>query len=207
MFTRVIPATPPRIALDLDGCVFQYEHGLRSFLLAEGQSVPMEPASHWSLKESGWFKTEADFLVAHTRAVTVGGLYRDLLPYPDAIEVLQNLFSDGYQIDIVTSRFHGGVQHVSQFDTAVSLLNNEVPYTNILYLDDKARFDADIYVDDSPEQVLNYLRNGRKVIMPIREYNRYLLSGGWSAGPGAELFAANDWHEISNIISQELPIS
>lgn len=160
------------LAVDLDDTVFRYVDGLKEYLRDNHHYVKRfrQPTSY-DLAESGWFTSYEEFKKLHGEAVEAG-LFTELKLMKDSRRVLRDLQKNGYEINVVTSRFvnHGQHQKVVT-QTAQALDDRFIPYDNILFLSDKTRFLADAYIDDAPHNIESLTRAGRTVIAFNQPYN------------------------------------
>lgn len=182
------------IGIDLDGVCANYYDALRNHVAAKNgipadQITELYPApTSYDMIE--WPDFEHNFIKYHADAVS-NGIFKNMAAIPGASYTLWKLNEEGYHLRIITSRFvkHGqNAQVVS--DTAFWLDQNDIPYRDIMFVKDKADVYADIYIDDSPENILNLRGAGRNAIVFDASYNRMLESP-----------RANDWDEVYQIIS------
>jgi 5'-nucleotidase len=182
------------LGIDLDGVCANYYDALRRYV-ASAYGVPEnqieeiypEPKTYDMVE---WPDFEHNFVKYHSEAVS-NGIYSAMAPIPGASYTLWKLNEEGYHIRVITSRFvkHGqNAQVVS--DTAFWLDQNDIPYRDIMFVKDKPDVYADIYVDDSPENIHNLQARGRQVIIFDAPYNQH------SEGPRAK-----NWDEVYALIS------
>lgn len=165
------------LAIDLDEVVFDYLGGLRRYMNSVGMPVFDGEPSDFDMVLNGWFADKETFKSIHGEAVEFG-LYRDLDVIDGASEVITDLNRSGYQINIVTSRFVNHGQHsIVAGQTAESLDKNKIPYSNILFLNNKSRFLANSYIDDAPHNLQPLIDLNRHVVVFDRRYNKS-VSGG-----------------------------
>jgi 5'-nucleotidase len=183
------------LGIDLDGVCANYYDALRHHVakkygVPEDQVEEIYPApSTYDMAE--WPDFEHNFVKYHTEAVS-SGIYTKLAPIAGASYTLWKLNEEGYHVRVITSRFvqHGqNAQVVS--DTAFWLDQNDIPYRDIMFVKDKPDVYADIYVDDSPENIINLTATGRKVIIFDAPYNQEL-----------EGLRAKNWDDVYTLISE-----
>jgi 5'-nucleotidase len=182
------------IGLDLDGVTGDYSNGLRQYL-GDALEVPEEkldevfpePADY---NFSNWPGVSEDFVKFHSEAVAKG-LYREMDVIPKASETLWKLDSEGHHIRVITSRFvrHGQNYRVIS-STGEWLDKHDIPYRDIMFVRNKMDVFADIYIDDSPENILAFQKAGRPVIIFEAPYNREMKG-----------LRAKNWDEVYEIIS------
>ena len=168
------------LGVDLDGVVADYETRLREIAseILEEDPKRFPPARHWSFVESGWpFQDEAHYLEVHRQAVQEHGLFRRLNPIPGASEALWRMSDAGVRIRIVTYRLVVNFAHAAAVSDTVNWLDDKrIPYRDICFVRDKAEVGADLYVDDSPDNI-NALRaaRGEEIAMTYNQlYNMHV---------------------------------
>lgn len=177
------------IALDLDDVVFGYLAGLRKYMRENYEIEFGEDPTSFNLMEAGWFDTIEDFKKYHGEAVN-NGLYASLEPFDNVSDILWDLSDSGYRINIITSRFINPGQHAQVVnDTIYALEKNRIPFSSILFLHNKTKFLADIYIDDSPVNLLPLQDLGRETITFSQNYNQNV--------PGLR---ADNWVDIRKIL-------
>jgi 5'-nucleotidase len=182
------------IGVDLDGVCANYYDALRNHVAAKN-GIPADqitelypdPTSYDMVE---WPDFEHNFVKYHSDAVS-SGIFKSMTAIPGASYTLWKLNEEGYHLRIITSRFvkHGQNGQVVS-DTAFWLDQNDIPYRDIMFVKDKADVYADIYIDDSPENILKLRETGRNAIVFNASYNQMLESP-----------RANDWDEVYQIIS------
>jgi 5'(3')-deoxyribonucleotidase len=176
------------LAVDLDGITFDYTAGLRKFLKEEYGREGLHDPQFYSYVESGWFKDLEDFKKIHGEAVE-NGLYANMSLIPGSAQTLRELSENGYAIHILTSRFVNPGQHQKVVsDTSAALDKNNIPYYSISFLNDKTRFRADSYIDDSPFNITELEKINAHVLTFSQDYNK---------GVGKE--RVSTWKEIRDI--------
>lgn len=177
------------IGVDLDGVSGDYCEALRTFV-GEAKNIPVEERSTVfpepvDYNFTNWPYVSEDFVKFHSEAVALG-LYREMKMIPKASDTLWQLDADGHHLRVITSRFvkHGQNYRVVA-NTAEWLDKNDIPYRDIMFVRDKVDVYADVYIDDSPENIINLRNAGREVIIFEASYNRDL--------PGRR---AKNWDEV-----------
>jgi 5'-nucleotidase len=153
------------LGVDLDGVCGDYESALRSSVAARrgvDPSIlpPQETTGHfheWDLRAEGF------------------RIFRTMAPYPGVAEVLWRLSDAGVWIRVITHRLlFNGLHEASAGDTAVWLDQHDIPYRDLCFIGDKAMVGADLYIDDSPHNIVNLRDAGRTAIVFDQRYNRHL---------------------------------
>jgi 5'-nucleotidase len=160
--------------MDLDGVQVNYEEGLRDFLMAKtGRPRSDFPKlTDYSAIKSGWpIKDREDFIALHAEAVD-NGLYTKLNAIPGMPEMVQRLARDGYIIHVITSRFVRSGQHAEVVrQTAISLDKINMPYHEMTFTSRKKEVEADVYLDDAPENIDSLRGVDKNVIVYSQNYN------------------------------------
>lgn len=176
-------------AVDLDGVCGDYVAALRPVVAAElgcpASDLP-EP-TEWDLTKVGWgIESDEDMIRIQQKAVVdpEWEIFRRMAPIPGAVEALQALSSMGVHIHILTARMMPGLRSHAKVagDTQEWLDRHRIPYRSITFTEDKTKVLADIYIDDSPAQVLRLRAAGRRAIVFDQLYNRRvqgLRADGW----------------------------
>lgn len=183
------------LGVDLDGVCGDYESALRASV-ASRRGV--EPDSLEPQRSTGhfteWGLTAEGFQEAHRIAVTEDRIFRTMEPYPDVAEVLWRLSDAGVWIRIITHRLlFNGLHESSAADTAVWLDQHDIPYRDLCFIGDKAMVGADVYIDDSPHNIINLREAGRTAIVFDQLYNRHL------DGPRVQ-----SWQEVEPLVRSHL---
>jgi 5'(3')-deoxyribonucleotidase len=164
------------IGVDLDGVTGKYVEVLRTFVsnqlgIPEADRMTMfpEPIDY---NFTNWPHVSEDFVKYHSEAVAMG-LYKDMDVMEGASETLWRLNGEGDHLRVITSRF---VKHGQNYkvvaNTAEWLDKNDIPYRDIMFVRDKVDVFADVYIDDSPSNILNFDAAGRTVIIFDAPYNQ-----------------------------------
>jgi 5'-nucleotidase len=164
------------IGVDLDGVCADYESALRSSVAARRGIDPASlPPQRATGSFSEWGLTPATFEDAHRRAVVEDRIFRTMQPYPDVAEVLWRLSDAGVWIRIITHRLLFNRAHeISAADTAWWLDAHRIPYRDLCFIGDKATVGADLYVDDSPHNIIALRGAGRTAVVFDQPYNQHL---------------------------------
>lgn len=185
------------IAVDLDGTTGDYEGALRSKLAEILEVSPDKVAeafpavTEYDMSISGWFGINnfEDFRDLHSEAVR-RGMFEDMKPYVGASEVLWSLHNKGHFIRVVTARFLKPGDRYIVGETTFSFLDkNDIPVDDIAFTARKTEVIADVYIDDSPENITKLRAAGRTVIIFDQPYNRSF-----------DGLRASTWAEVEAII-------
>ena len=182
--------------VDIDGTVADFYAGLRP-IAAEwlGKSVEDLPLDvSWGLPEWEIESAPGGYLDLHKFAVTHRDLFSNLVPFKDAPQVLRRLSKDGVRIRIITHRLYIKYFHRVAIDQTVAWLDNHgIPYWDLCFMSDKAAVGADLYIEDSPNNVTQLRADGHPTIVYSNSTNLKL--------PGPR---AATWLEVEGLVRDEL---
>jgi 5'-nucleotidase len=164
------------LGVDLDGVCADYESALRTSVAARrGVDPSALPPQATTGHFTEWGMSAQDFREAHRIAVTEDRIFRSMEPYPGVAEVLWRLSDAGVWIRVITHRLlFNGLHEASAADTAVWLDQHDIPYRDLCFIGDKAMVGADIYIDDSPHNIVALRDAGRTAVVFDQRYNRHL---------------------------------
>ncbi len=142
--------------VDLDGTCADFYGGLRP-IAADWLGVGLDDLPEevsWGLPEWGIDDAPGGYQRLHRFAVTQRDLFRKLQPMPGAPMALRRLSEEGVRIRIITHRlFIKYFHHIAVRQTIEWLDSNDIPYWDLCFMADKAAVGADLYIEDSPENV------------------------------------------------------
>ena len=175
------------LGVDLDGVCADYERAFRTAVVRQhGTDAADLPPQSVLDQFTEWGLDSATFADTHRRAVTEDRMFRHMDPMPGVSEALWELSDAGVWIRIITHRLCVNWAHeVTAADTAAWLDAQRIPYRDLCFIGAKPDVGADLYVEDSPANVLALRGSGRHTIVFDQAYNRDL--------PGPR---AHDWDEV-----------
>ena len=183
--------------VDLDGvCADLY--GKMREIAAEWLGRPLEslPAevsyglAEWGLEEYGGYEK------LHRFAVTQRNLFKELKPLPDAPQVLRKLSTRGVRIRIITHRLYIHWFHKEAIrQTTEWLERHGVPYWDLCFMRDKAAVGADLYLEDSPDNIRALRATGHETIVVVNSTNRELPPP-----------RATDWDGIERLVRERVAL-
>ena len=181
------------LGVDLDGVCADFYRRMRE-IAAEWFERPVEELPldvSYSLKEWG-VESEDQYESLHRFAVTQRDLFRTSPMVPGARRYLRRLSDEGVRIRIITYRlFIHFFQHTAVTQTIDWLDQTGIPYWDLCFMKDKEQVGADIYVDDSPDNVQKLRAAGLYTICFGNSTNRRI------AAPRAE-----SWAEVYDLVHQ-----
>jgi 5'(3')-deoxyribonucleotidase len=181
------------LGVDLDGVVGDFYGAMRR-VAAEWLDCPIESLTkevgfgldEWGIAEYGGYDR------LHRFAVTQRNLFRDMEPIKDAPAVLRKLSNQGIRIRIITHRLYLKYSHKASITQTVDWLdNNDIPYWDICFMNDKGAVGAHVYIDDAPVNIKRLREQGYKTIVFTNSTNRQL--------PGPR---ANTWKEAEQLVME-----
>jgi 5'-nucleotidase len=177
--------------VDLEAVCGDYEGAFRASVARRTGRDPADLRPQTVMDAySEWGMSFAEFEDAHRLAVLEDRIFREMDPLPGVSEALWQLSDEGVWIRIITHRLiFNGAHEVSAADTAWWLDHHRIPYRDLCFIGDKPDVGADVYVDDSPRNVIGLRAAGRTAIVFDQPYNRDL------AGP-----RVHSWAEITAFV-------
>jgi uncharacterized HAD superfamily protein len=171
------------LGIDIDGVVADFDTMAKNWI-QEAFGYPHVPSDQWNfflnypdgkmVKRSFWANVEN----AH--------LMLDCEPIPGAVESIQRLWDDGFDIQFVTHRGENLAE-----DTEEWLASLDLP-TTVHYVEDKWTVGADVYLDDKPENVADILAN---------EADAYLMAQPWNEHAQEHLPTVKSWAEFEWLLT------
>ena len=182
------------LGVDLDGVVANFYAGLlpiaAEWLGVPVGSLPVEVSyglTEWGLDASGGYED------LHRFAVVQRELFRKLEPMPGAAAALRRISQRGVRIRIITHRLYIKYFHEEAVtQTTAWLEHHGIPYWDLCFMKDKAAVGADLYIEDSPENVAALRADGHETIVFRNSTNRQL--------PPPQ---AASWAEVEQLVAEE----
>jgi 5'(3')-deoxyribonucleotidase len=179
--------------VDLDGTCADFYGGLRP-IAAEwlGRPVDELPTEvSWGLPEWGVDVAPGGYMKLHQFAVTQRDLFRVIHPMPGAPQVLRQLSEKKIRIRIITHRlFIKHFHKIAVQQTIEWLDHHDIPYWDLCFMKDKAAVGADLYIEDSPENIERLRADGHPTIVLTNSTNRHL--------PGPR---ADSWTGVAHLVA------
>jgi 5'(3')-deoxyribonucleotidase len=177
--------------VDLDGVVGDFYSQMRKIAAEwmDKQQNELTPDVSYGLREWG-IDEYGGYDRLHRFAVTQKGLFRRMKPIKDAPKILRHLSGCGIRIRIITHRLFLKYSHCQTITQTVEWLDRwDIPYWDICFMQNKDKVAANIYIDDSPENILKLRGEGVSVI---------IFSNSTNAGLDGQ--RAENWEEVGRLV-------
>jgi 5'(3')-deoxyribonucleotidase len=184
------------IGVDLDGVCADFYGRMRE-IAAEWFERPLSSLTTdvtYGLKEWG-IETNDQYSSLHRFAVTQRNLFSTVAMIQGARRVLRKLSDEGYRIRIITHRLFILYFHEMAVRQTIEWLDaNGIPYWDLCFMKEKDQVGADIYVEDSPDNLEGLRKSGHYAICFANSTNRAI------GAPRAE-----NWDEVYKMIKSKAP--
>lgn len=182
--------------VDLDGTCADFYGGLRP-IAAEWLGVSIDSLTEdvsWGLPEWGIDKAPGGYEALHRFAVTQRDLFRNLKPMAGAPVALRKLSEAGVRIRIITHRLFIKYFHQVAVQQTISWLDyHDIPYWDLCFMKDKAAVGADLYIEDSPENIEKLRADSHPTIVFSNSTNLDLRAP-----------RVDTWEEVVDLVMEEL---
>ena len=163
--------------VDLDGVCANFYIGLKpiaaEWLGVDVSTLPEEVS--WGLPEWGVDKAPGGYDALHRFAVTQRDLFLVLPPMPGAPQGLRRLSDGNVRLRIITHRLLIKYFHrVAVRQTIEWLDKHDIPYWDLCFMQEKAAVGADLYIEDSPDNIVRLRDEGNKTIVFTTSTNKHL---------------------------------
>ncbi|MEQ1800780.1 MAG: 5'-nucleotidase [Gammaproteobacteria bacterium] len=184
------------LGIDLDGVVADFARGLKPIAaewLGVAENSLTDEISYgfgeWGLDAAGGYDA------LHRFAVKERELFARLPPVTGAPAALRRLDTiPEIRIRIITHRLYIRWFHKEAIrQTSDWLERHGIPYWDLCFMRDKAAVGADLYLEDSPDNIRSLRSSGHETIVVRNSTNRDL------PGPGAAT-----WEEIEALIRERV---
>lgn len=179
------------IGVDLDGVCADFYGRMRE-IAAEWFERPIgELTTEVSYGLSEWGisdKNHYDSL--HRFAVTQRSLFSSMEMIPGARKYLRLLSDEGYRIRIITHRLFIHYFHATAVEQTVNWLDSHgIPFWDLCFMKEKSQVGADVYVEDTPSNIIS-----------LREKGLYTICFGNSTNTHIAEPRANSWLEVYELV-------
>lgn len=182
------------IAVDLDGVCSDFYGRMRE-IAAEWfekrvDDLPSEVT--FRLKEWG-IKTRAQYNSLHRFAVTQRALFETSSMIPGARKYLRKLSNEHARIRIITSRLWIPYFHAVAVSQTINWLDKYgIPYWDLCFMKQKEQVGADVYIDDSPDNIKS-----------LRDRGFYTICFGNTTNVRVSAPRVTSWEEAYNLIHRK----
>lgn len=184
------------LGIDLDGVCADFYTRMRE-IAAEWFEKDLDSLTQnvsYGLEEWGIQDVEA-YQSLHRFAVTQRNLFETMDMIPGARSALRALSEEGYRIRIITHRLYIQFFHETSVRQTIAWLDDHgIPYWDLCFMKEKDQVGADIYVEDSPENLTR-----------LRERGHYAICFGNSTNQHIGAPRAESWDEVYALIKQWRP--
>ena len=165
------------IAIDLDGCIYDFNSAMREWLVGKGWSrdvLPEPPV--YSLQES-WGIDHKTLAEEMAEALKAGKLFNEGLFLADGLSGARTLGLAGHVLSVISARNLPGVEEEANKGTVQWLRENGLHVDRLLLVspsipEAKLGVHFDLLIDDHPSNIKIALEHGRKAILLDRFWNR-----------------------------------
>ena len=186
------------LGVDLDGVVADFYGGLRP-IAAEWLEVPIESLPtmvSYGLPEWNLDSAPGGYDALHKFAVTQRDLFLNLSPIPGAATALRRLSAEDVRIRVITHRLFIKYFHETAVRQTVEWLErHDIPYWDLCFMKDKAAVGADLYLEDSPDNVEALRQDGHQAIVFANSTNSKTTPP-----------RANNWPEVVSMVQAEIKL-
>jgi hypothetical protein len=121
------------------------------------------PEAEWGLKN--WGLQDGEYEDLHRFAVTQRRLFKTFEPLPGAPQAIRRLEMEGIHIRVITHRLFIAYFHVLAVAQTVDWLDHHgIPSWDLCFMHDKVAVGANLYVEDSPDNI-NALREANEPVL------------------------------------------
>lgn len=168
---------PLRIAIDLDGCLYDFNEVMREWLASRGWHPDGMPEPGTYYLHHAWDISQDEFNHEMRLATAAGMIFRDGSPMRDGVEGARTLGLSGHQLVVNSARRLEGLETRAEAATVQWLRRNGVHPDAVHLADpanpaDKLAADWDLLIDDHPGNVRAALAAGRSAVLLDRGWNR-----------------------------------
>lgn len=185
------------IGVDLDGVCADFYARMREIAaewferdIAELTLSPQYGLNEWGVRDAEHYKQ------LHRFAVTQRNLFETCPKIPGAATTLRKLSDEGYRLRIITHRLFIDFFHEAAVTQTVRWLESHgVPYRDLCFMKEKDQVGADVYIDDSPDNIRALRKAGHYAIVFANSTNADL------ADPRAK-----SWDDVYALIKARHPL-
>jgi hypothetical protein len=165
------------IALDLDGCLYDFNSAMREWFVSQGLDRERFPEPNvYSLKEA--WDVDHEMLVREMiLAVRAGQMWNTGYQMDDGLSGARSIGLAGHVLSVVSARRLNGVEELANRTTTQWLRGNNIHVDKLMLVSPsdpaaKLSIHFDLLIDDHPGNVEVAISAGRKAILLDRAWNR-----------------------------------
>jgi len=185
------------VGVDLDGVCADFYGRMRE-IAAEWLEKPLEELPEevsYGLQEWG-IHDQSQYESLHRFAVTQRELFSSMPMIQGARKYLRKLSDEGYRIRIITHRLFIHYFHAASVQQTVEWLDSRgIPYWDLCFMKEKEQVGADIYIEDTPDNVNQLRERGLYTICFANSTNMHI------AAP-----RALSWEQAYAMVTEKFPL-
>lgn len=189
---------PVVLGVDLDGVCADFYGYMRKVAAEwfEKDISKLPKKVTYGLPEWGLDLKQPDqYKSLHRFAVTARGLFKEVPMIPGARSTLRTLSNEGYRIRIITHRLFIQYFHAIAVEQTIRWLDHHgIPYWDLCFMKEKDQVGADIYIEDSPDN-----------IRQLRRRHLYTICFANSTNTDIERPRAKNWDEVYKLVKEWTP--
>lgn len=181
----------PVIGVDLDGVCADFYGRMRE-IAAEWFELSVDELTtdvSYGLKEWG-ISGKKQYESLHRYALNQRGLFKTMPMIVGARKYLRMLSDEGFHIRIITHRLFLHYSHASAVEQTISWLDGHgIPYWDLCFMKEKSEVGADIYVEDTPDNIEQLRKKGLYTICFANSTNKAITEP-----------RASSWKEVYELV-------
>lgn len=184
------------IGVDLDGVCADFYGRMRRIAAEWFERKVDELPEHVSYGLHEWGVVDRNqYESLHRFAVTQRSLFSSMEMIPGTRKYLRLLSDEGYRIRIITHRLFIHYFHASAVQQTVEWLDSHgIPYWDLCFMKEKSQVGADVYIEDTPDNVLRLRERGLFTICFANSTNIHIDSP-----------RALSWEEVYAMVHEVFP--
>lgn len=182
-----------RISLDFDGVL---SHTMKSWVLKYnekyGANITTRAVERWSFFEDFGLGVKDAFVIFEEAWSDI----QKLEPLEQDIWQKTKMLSNIGQLDVVTNVNVNMAANIKKWLDKYGVVRNK-----LVFSEKKWELDYDVFIDDSPDNILKIIKNGKIALVYNQPWNRHIDDQGVYEGSGLVYRVYNLYHAIDMIKS------
>ena len=181
------------VGVDLDGVCADFYRRMREIAAEwlESDLDALTPDVSYGLREWG-IEDDEQYNSLHRFAVTQRELFKTEPMIPGARKYLRQLSDEGARIRIITHRLFIHFFHKTAVEQTIDWLDQHgIPYWDLCFMKEKEQVGADVYIDDSPDNIER-----------LRGKGLYTICFANSANKDTPEPRATSWEHVYQLVHQ-----